>query len=711
MTIPPADAVPIGQPVRPVDPDLRQRRALRPGLWLLAALGIAATLAAGRWANRLQTRSLAEANRQALQVHALGVRGAVGKVEPLPAVVAMQPAVQGLLADPRDPVRQAEVDRYLEAVNRRSGAEALYLMDTRGLTLAASNWREGAAGSFVGKNYGQRPYFADAMAGRTAHFQGVGLTTGRPGLFIAAPVTIADSVQGVVVVKVGFEALGATWAGATDPVLLTDARGIAFLGTVPAWNCHVKQPLSAADLQWVRQADQYPNCSAFPALPWIGRPGLLAGELPLPELGWTITVLTDLRSARQAQWQAWATGALLTALLTLGARSWQQRGQRMAAQQSQKAELERQVLERTRALNDEVSLRRAMENSLLVGMRARDLEGRILYVNPAFCRMVGRDADELVGRLPPYPYWHPDRIDKHWDDNDAVLAGQAAPHGFESVIRHRDGRSVVTMVYTAPLLDAAGRHNGWMSSVVDVTPQRAAEQRLRQQEERLRGVARMVTMGEIASTLAHEINQPLMALSSYADAAARFADQGESAALADCLGRITAESRRAAEVVRRLRRFLNQRERASEVLSLPELAEDMVPVWDWQARARQVRVVVRCADDLPPLRGDRHLIEQVLLNLVTNAIQAASALPAERRVVEVSARRDGATVRVEVADRGPGVPAALVPRLFEAFFTTRDDGLGLGLNTCRTIVEAHGGRIGHADRPGGGALFHFTLPP
>ena len=154
-----------------------------------------------------------------------------------------------------------------------------------------------------------------------------------------------------------------------------------------------------------------------------------------------------------------------------------------------------------------------MEDSLLVGMRARDLEGRIVYVNPALCEMLGYTAEELVGRMPPYPYWHPEDLDKHWRDNEAVVTGKAALNGFESRVRHRDGHDVYTMVYTAPLLDASGKQSGWMSSVVDISAQKQAEERQRSQQAQLQKATRLLSLGEMASTLAHELNQPLMALS------------------------------------------------------------------------------------------------------------------------------------------------------------------------------------------------------
>ena len=156
------------------------------------------------------------------------------------------------------------------------------------------------------------------------------------------------------------------------------------------------------------------------------------------------------RGATAGRWPAWRRLALL-----LGGLYWRQRERRLTEQREARAELEARVQERTQELQQAHAFRKAMEDSLLVGMRARDLEGRIIYVNPALCEMCGYRAEELVGRKPPYPYWHPDDMEQHWLDNEATLSGRAAHTGFESRMRHRDGHDVHTMLYTAPLIDAA----------------------------------------------------------------------------------------------------------------------------------------------------------------------------------------------------------------------------------------------------------------
>lgn len=375
--------------------------------------------------------------------------------------------------------------------------------------------------------------------------------------------------------------------------------------------------------------------------------------------------------------------------------------------------LQRQIrgrLSAEAALREEHAFRTAMGNSLAIGMRARDLAGRIIYVNPAFCRMVGFEADELIGTLPPYPYWNPADLDSHQAQNEAVLAGRAPQDGFESTIRHRDGRLVATRVYATPLIDAAGRQRGWLSSVVDITAQKAAEAREREQEEKLRQTGRLIAMGEMASTLAHELNQPLMAMSTYASAARKLAGQDERELLDSTLVKIGGQAQRAAEVVRRIREFVRKRAPHREPGTLDAIVADALELIEPDARARSVRLTVELAAGEAQIEADRVLIGQVVINLLRNAIDACAPLDADRRDVRLVTTADAETVQLTVCDRGPGIAPEIAEQLFEAFFTTKPLGMGIGLSICRSIVEQHHGKLWFEPAPAGGACFHVSLP-
>lgn len=704
-----------------------RRRTRRAAVWL-AALALALLLIglAAQWAATREANFQADSIRRAMEVHVLGLRDSAGKYSYLPYTAGVHPAVLAALAHPEDAAVKQRANLYIEEVNRQAGSDALYLSDLQGLTLAASNWH--TPQSFVGESYANRPYFIDARAGRGGMFYGVGQTTGEPGLFISAPVRAGGgAVLGVVTVKVSLRQLQEAWTFVRDPILLSDARGVVFLSSVPSWLYQTRRALAPGELERVRHDQQYGARTSFPALPWKvqrsdeqpgylvatdigGKPRrFLAVDEPLPDLGWTLTVMADHAEVTRARERTWMLGLLGAGVLLLGGLYWRLRERRFAEQRDARRDLELRVRERTHALDEAHAFRKAMEDSLLVGMRARDRQGRITYVNPAFCDMTGYGAGELLGKLPPYPYWHPDDVSQHWHHYDAMMSGQPARSGFESRLRHRDGHEVITMVYTAPLIDADGLHSGWMSSVVDITEQKRAELRQRQNDEQLQHAQRLASLGEMASTLAHELNQPLMALSNFASAAKAFAEQGNQQLLVDSLDETMAQAQRSAEIVRRIRGFVRQRTVGTEDCAVSALVTNALALLKGEMRQRQARAEVRVQPGLPPVRGDRVLLEQVLLNLLSNSLQAMQATPPEQRVVEVEAERLGARVHIRVADRGAGIDDALAEQVFAPFFTTKPGGLGLGLNICRTIVEAHRGRLSFADRPGGGTVFTLEL--
>jgi PAS domain S-box-containing protein len=704
-------------------------RRSRVAAWLLALVAaLAAVGGAGEWAAERETRVQLDTLRRSAEMQTLGLRAAANRFEYLPYAIAQHQDVLAVLAAPHDAAARDRANRFLQGVAQRAALSALYVMDDRGSTLAASNWD--TLTSFVGHSYRDRPYFTEARNGRTGTFYGVGLTTSIPGYFIAAPVRQGGqgSVLGVVAAKLSLDSIAAAWKLLREPILLSDARGIVFLGNVPDWTYHSTRPLTVMELEWLRYFKVYGGKLIFEAVPWQRKPSdaksggrlqatlggqqreLLAIDERLGEFGWTLTVTADHQPVVAARRTAWALSALLLLALLLGALYWRQRERRFAEQRLARRDLEQRVQDRTRELQDARGYWQAMEDSLLVGMRARDLTGRIVYVNPALCEMLGYTAEELVGRMPPYPYWHPEDLEKHWRDNEAVVTGKAALNGFESRVRHRDGHDVYTMVYTAPLLDASGRQSGWMSSVVDITAQKQTEERQRSQQAQLQKATRMLSLGEMASTLAHELNQPLMALSNFASAARALAEQGPKSMLIASLDDIGAQAARAGEIVARIRGFVRQRSGQLEPCRLAEVVRSVQALIEPERRSRKARLDLNLDPDLPPLRADRVLLEQVLLNLVLNSLQATQHLGTARRVVQIEARREGEMLRVRVADRGPGIGPEAAAHLFEPFFTSKADGLGLGLNICRTIIESHGGHLAFENRDEGGAVFFFTLP-
>ena len=260
--------------------------------------------------------------------------------------------------------------------------------------------------------------------------------------------------------------------------------------------------------------------------------------------------------------------------------------------------------------------------------------------------------------------------------------------------------------------DQAGKPVLMRGVSFDVTERRKLELDSIELREELVHLSRVAMLGELSGSLAHELNQPLAAILSNAQAAQRFLAQDavNLAELKEILGDIVEDDKRAGEVIRRLRTLLKKEEAQFDALDVNELAQEVLKLMRSDLLNRGVAVSTNLAPELPPVRGDRIQLQQVLLNLLINACDAMDhGARADRQIVVRSAPA-GSVVEVSVADRGRGIPPGEMERVFEPFVTTKSQGLGLGLAVCRTIVAAHGGRIWASNNAGGGATIHFTLP-
>ncbi len=393
------------------------------------------------------------------------------------------------------------------------------------------------------------------------------------------------------------------------------------------------------------------------------------------------------------------------------------------------------------ALAEALAFRKAMEDSLSTGLRARDLQGAITYVNPAFCTMVGFSAEELLtplptaarAGLPPHhpPYWPPEFVDDYVRRQRARLVGddgrrvepRDAREGYETVFMRKNGERFPVMIYEAPLVDGPGRQTGWMSAVLDLSAQRRVEEISRQQQDRLQATARLATVGEMASLLSHELNQPLAAIASYASGSLNLladpqmrVDTATPDLLQQALGRIAEQAERAGRVIQSVHDFVRRREQLHETLPAERLLEAVLPLARMQARKSGTRIDV----DLPPdaarpprVRCDRTMVEQGLLNLARNGIQAMehNPEPAERVLTLRLRQTHPRWVTYAVIDVGPGITPDVSAKLFTPFFTTKPEGMGLGLSLCRTVIEQHGGALDFGPGPHGrGTEFRFTLP-
>ncbi len=366
-----------------------------------------------------------------------------------------------------------------------------------------------------------------------------------------------------------------------------------------------------------------------------------------------------------------------------------------------------------RALRAQYAFRKAMEDSLITGLRARDNEGRITYVNPAFCEMTGFSMDELIGHSPPMPFWVPEAGELYAQRESEIHMLSAARLGYETTFRHKAGHRFPVLIFETPLIDVSGRKTGWMGSILDLSEQKRVEDINRRQQEKLQEAARMASLGEVATALSHELNQPLAAITSYAAACENLLERSDLTALRGALARIHGQAERAGQVIKSVNDFMRRRQLERQRVEIDELITSLEPLIRLQARKHNVRIAWRSFGDTTVM-GDRTMLEQVLLNLTRNAIQSMADTPQRERSLEIITTRhddsDPPTVEVAVLDRGRGVPIEARPMLFQAFYTTKSSGLGIGLSLCRTVIEQHAGRLEFEPRKGGGSRFGFTLP-
>ncbi len=533
---------------------------------------------------------------------------------------------------------------------------------------------------------------------------------------------------------------------------------------------------------------------------------------------------------------------LVTALSAMTAwmliANWRHTRRRMQAQQ---------------ALVSETIFRRAMENSMLTGMRALDLQGRITYVNAAFCKMTGWTEADLVGRTAPFPYWPEADRDSLNSRLEEELAGKIQPSGVQFRVKRKDGTLFDARLYVSPLIDAHGVQSGWMTSMTDITEpnrirdqlsasherfttvlealdasisvaplgsdellfanklyrlwfgtqagghlqlvaeagvpaapptdetlddvdafaglptgslpeseaesseiyvdalgkwlevrtrylswvdgrlaqmviatditaRRIAEAQSAAQTERAQNASRLITMGEMASSVAHELNQPLTAINNYCNGMVSRIKSGHISDenLLGALEKTARQAQRAGQIIQRIRSFVKRSEPNRALSEVSAMVEEALELAEIEMRRRNVRLTHYLAPRLPRLLVDPILIEQVLVNLLKNAadsIDSAQRPTAERSVrLRVTPHQvdDKPVIEFTVVDSGHGLSPEVMQRLYESFYSTKADGMGIGLSLCRSIVESHLGRMKAENIYNGaevtGCCFSFWIP-
>jgi PAS domain S-box-containing protein len=337
-------------------------------------------------------------------------------------------------------------------------------------------------------------------------------------------------------------------------------------------------------------------------------------------------------------------------------------------------------------------------------------KGEGFFVSPGWHDLTGQSEDEAsnLGWLKALHPKDQERSKQLW--KQAMTQKRMYENEFR--VRTRDGSYRHFHVQAVPIVALDSRVHEWVGAAVDITDRKEAALEAQRHRDELAHVARISTMGELAASLAHELNQPLTAIRSNAQAAQRFlaanpADLGE---VRDILRDIVDDNSRASEVIRRLRELAKKGNIEVAALDLPALVRDVVLLIHSDAILHNVNVVLEMNPGVPQIQGDKVQLQQVILNLLLNAFQAMKDCPVNERQVTIRTELDDPMAIIAVRDHGVGLSGEQLEKIFQPFYTTKDNGLGMGLAISRSIVEAHGGRLWAQNSPDRGATFHFTVP-
>jgi len=364
------------------------------------------------------------------------------------------------------------------------------------------------------------------------------------------------------------------------------------------------------------------------------------------------------------------------------------------------------------ALREREAQLRSILDTVPDAMIVIDAAGVVGSFSSAAERLFGYSAAEMVGRnvslLMPAP--HAERHDSYLERY--LRTGEKRIIGASRVVmgRRKDGSTFPMELYIGETPTCTGR--AFTGFIRDLTERHETQARLHELQAELAHMSRFTAMGEMASTLAHELNQPLTAVATYLNGCARLLDRGAGADLAmlrDGIERAAEQALRAGQIIRRLREFVARGETERRRESLPKLVEEASALALVGERESGVWVHFALAPECCAVIADKVQVQQVLLNLIRNAMEAMRESARRELLVSTALAMEG-MVRVSVADTGPGIAPHIMAQLFQPFVTTKSHGMGVGLSVSRTIVEAHGGRLWAEPNPGGGAVFSFTLP-
>jgi two-component system, LuxR family, sensor kinase FixL len=365
---------------------------------------------------------------------------------------------------------------------------------------------------------------------------------------------------------------------------------------------------------------------------------------------------------------------------------------------------------REKVAEEQIHIRTKAMESTFVGIFIIDAKKSnfpIIYANPYFYTLTGYTKKEVIGRN--YFLLHrSDTNSQNYEEIKQTLCLGKSFHG-EMLNSRKNGEKFWSLLHITPVRDKNGITTHYVGNKTDTTLLKQRDLEIAQQREELLHVTRVGKLAEFVSSLAHEISQPLTAILSYAQAAQRILE-GENPQLQEILQYIINDDQRAAEVIRRLRVLLKKTKPTFEPLDINILIKNTVTLMMPYITARNKIIKLELNDVLPSIQGDQIQLQQVLLNLISNSLEAMEESKDSHEMMIRTSCTDNSTILVQVTDSGCGIPSENMKKIFTHFFTNKPDGLGMGLSISRSIVEAHGGHLDAKNNLKSGATFYFTIP-
>jgi PAS domain S-box-containing protein len=653
-----------------------------------------------------------------------------------------------------------KVNSILDHFKNTYKVDVCYLIDRDGNTIASSN--RNASDSFVGQNYAFRPYFQHAIKGDPTIYFGymaLGVTSGKRGIYYSHSVyeNEQDPPIGVAVIKAPIDPMEREFIKDYEGiVMITDPHGIVFISNRNELILHTLSKLSPVETTRIKNDRQFGegpwNWTGLNMLDETHMVDSLGNKYLLHKLsmdnypGWNLIYLSDIESILKRVsrplikmsgyliliWCAFI-GLTVFMLFRKAHHEIDQRKQAEQALRKAHGDLEKRVEERTSDLKKSVdelqreisereraeeALRgseekyRTLTDNLSVGVfrTTPGPKGNYIEVNSAYTKMFGFDDKEDLLSFYAYDlYQNPDDRDRF----SKKMIKDGAVTNEEIMLKRKDGTPFVGSVTAVAVKNENGDVKYYDGILEDITELRQAREEAQKRREEMAHLGRVATMGELAASLAHELNQPLTAIMSNAQAALRLTagDLLDLDEVRDILSDIVSDDRRAGQVIQRLRSLFRKGEFESVEVDINNLVQEVVSLVNSEAIIRNVSIETILGRSLPPVSGDRIHLQQVIINFILNASEAMTDVDdVPRKIIISTIKEDEQHIKVGIRDYGIGIIEGNFNQIIEPFYTTKSEGMGMGLSINRSIIDAHFGRLWAENNPDRGTTFYFTLP-